>query len=198
MAFVDIQALADVQLDAIADVDAIDNRKYLKPLIDLLPPGIAWTREWQALLTDVLRACAAEFSRVARGARQIRKYEIDPRTTSWLIDEWEDFLGLPICSPGPEDLASRRAAAYAKLIGRGFAVLAFITEVALALGYVITVYEYYNSVMHADSPCDHKLFGEEWKHVWKITTPSGANDELLVCTLTFYNPSHTILIIEFT
>jgi uncharacterized protein YmfQ (DUF2313 family) len=116
---------------------------YLAMLQALLPRGIAWTRSPEAGLTKVLHAAADELERVDRSARLLPE-EINPATTINALTDWERVLGLPDqCLPAGTSFQERRAAVLAKLTDVGRHDLAFWEDLAVTLGYTVSVEEHW-------------------------------------------------------
>ena len=68
--------------------------QYRQALQSLLPPGPAFTREPNALLTKLLDALAQELYRADLRAAQLID-EAFPDTTTELLPDWERVAGLP-------------------------------------------------------------------------------------------------------
>lgn len=102
----------------------------------LLPSGPAWTRAPDAVLTTLLDALAQEFARVDVRADELIA-ELDPRTTTELLEDWERAFGLPApCMPASQTLADRRAALWAKMTAIGGQSRAYYFEQMRKLGFV--------------------------------------------------------------
>ncbi len=142
-------------------------RHYREQMQALLPRGAAWPRADEAFLTKALDGFAEEFARVGARAEALPA-EIIPSTTTELIADWERVLGLPDPCVGrlEETLAKRRNAVVAKLTGGGSASRAYYIELALQLGYVITI-------------------TEPSTHTWLITAP--------ITTVTYFNVGSSVV-----
>lgn len=117
-------------------------REYAEAIGALLPRGEVWARPegstWQRLLLGL----AGELSRAAGRALDLER-EVDPRTTTELLPEWEEFLGLPDPCAGPTpDVLTRRAAVVAKLLDGGGTTAAYLIALAARLGYAVTIREH--------------------------------------------------------
>jgi uncharacterized protein YmfQ (DUF2313 family) len=109
----------------------------------LLPRGLIWLAALSPRLHALLLGMAAELSRVHNRKLDLLD-EMDPRTTTDMIDAWERALGLPdpCVQPPPSTLAERREAAHAKYIASGGQSRAYFIALALtALGLTITIEE---------------------------------------------------------
>lgn len=144
---------------------------YLSHLQALLPPGAAWPREPDAVLTRVLAAEATGLTRAHNRALDLLD-EADPRTTVELLAEWERLCGLPdACTAGAAlTLAERRAAVVGRLTARGGQSRRYFVGLAAATGYPgATVTEF--PAFRVGSPCTAALHGEAWRHVWRLNVP---------------------------
>lgn len=80
---------------------------WLHALQQVMPRGKAWPRELNANLTKFLRAFAARLSRVEGDADSLLE-EMRPETTTQLLTDWEEYLGLPECQPLSSTISARR------------------------------------------------------------------------------------------
>jgi uncharacterized protein YmfQ (DUF2313 family) len=82
-------------------------------------------------------------SYVRSGARAVNLIDdASPATTSELLPEWEESLGLPDpCTPLNPSTAQRKAAVLAKFLATGGQSPSYFIAVAAALGYPITITE---------------------------------------------------------
>ncbi len=184
-------------IEGTAELDVVDE-SFLPRLQALLPPGVAWSRDSDTELTALTRALSYEFSRVKKRTLDFME-ELDPQTTTEMIDDWERVYGLPDECDLPVTLAGRRSALHAKMLGGVSPTLSNIIAVAAAVGYTVTITEYTSADMFTCiSPCNAALYSREWMYVWTVTTPSGADDEGLECALDAITPSHTLLVMNFT
>lgn len=109
--------------------------KYRQLIQDLLPRGHLWEVLSQPKLKALLESMAVELARVDdRG--QDALLEVDPRTTTELISDWERLVGLPDeCTPIGATLEERRQLVlrkYTSVGGLSAAYYEFLTE---QLGY---------------------------------------------------------------
>src|SRR3546814_16731414 len=97
----------------------MDRAAYLAQLQTLLPPGDAWPRDPDAVLTRMLDAFAAALAQVDGRAGDLIT-EADPRSTDELLEDWERVTGLPDPCAGDEQTAEgRRGRVVKKLPNRG-------------------------------------------------------------------------------
>lgn len=109
-----------------------------KAILNLLPYGVGITKDLTSNIYKLALGLAEEFCRIEQRAAELL-VEIDPRSTTELISDWERVLGLPgECIDLAETLADRRAAVVAKLISRSAQTKAFYIQLAASIGYTIT------------------------------------------------------------
>lgn len=181
---------------------------YLSQLQALLPPGAAWTREQNAVLTMLLAGLAEELTRVDQRAEDLLD-QIDPRTADELLPDWETVLGLPdSCTGDLDSVVNRLNAAYGTLTATGGASRAYFIAVAESLGFTVTISEYQPFAVGISAAGD-PLYGTDWLYAWLVNAPettitefavgiSSAGDplrswgnELLECAITKLKPAHT-------
>lgn len=110
--------------------------EYRSQLQALLPPGAAWTREPNAVLTKTLHAIADELARVDVRADELLT-ESDPRATFELLGDWERAFGLPAtCVPAGQTTTERRNALAAKVAALGGQSRAYFLKLASDIGFV--------------------------------------------------------------
>lgn len=184
--------------------------QYARQLRALLPPGLAWPTDGDAVLTATLDAAAVELSRLDARAADLER-EWHAPTTLELLSDFERVLGLPDpCMPAPESISQRRAAVVAKLIALGGASPAYFIELARSVGYEITITEFRPFRVGRSSAGD-PLSNGDWPHAWQVNGlqdtfgvfRAGENsagdplrwwgNQLLECLLSIYKPAHTIL-----
>lgn len=173
--------------------DAV-NERYVRPLLQLLPPGPIWEYESGDDMYELIRAMSYPFVRVAERVQDLLE-EYDPRTTTELLSDWERVLDLPGDNPNPATtVAGRRAAVHALLLGHGDPTLGFYEGVAEGLGYDATVvHKQYNPFVPGYRAGD-PLTNHEWAFVWNLLGMSdGAGDTLLKWTVEQTVPEHTAL-----
>lgn len=114
-------------------------QKYKQLLIDLLPKGRLWDTINQPELERLLEITATEFDRVDARA-QDALFEVDPRQTIELLEDWERLLGLPDeCTPDDADEVTRRDQIVQKYTNVGGISAAFYEYLIAQLGFEATV-----------------------------------------------------------
>lgn len=180
--------------------------KHAELLKRLLPP-VAYDQNAPLLSAD-LEADGNALD-VAQIAADLILTEADPRTTYYLLPDWERVLGLPDPCSGPmPTIELRRAVVVAKISMKGGQSRAFFIALAAKLGFAITITEFKPySVM---SPVNAPLCGESWCFYWRVNGPltamrrfsviSGVNEPLsfwantlLECAIKRFKPAHTVV-----
>lgn len=188
---------------------------YAQAMTNLLPRGPAWSRDPGSNLAALMGALAPTYERSGAAAAQLIA-DIFPGTTTALIPEWEETLGLPDpCTPANPSLEQRRASVLAKFIGSGGQSIPYFISVAAALGFTITVTEFRPFTL-GWSHLGTALAGPGWESVWQINAPtitasrftlghSDLGDPLwsignaeLECRIRVIAPAHTILIFKYS
>lgn len=114
---------------------------YAGQLRALLPVGAAWSAQPGALLSRLLLALGDELARIGANAEALRP-EVDPRTTSQLLPEWELTAGLPDpCVTAAQSIEQRRTALVARLTATGGASKGYFIALARSYGYTVTIEE---------------------------------------------------------
>lgn len=188
----------------------LDASQYLSQIQALLPPGVAWTRDPGATLTQLLAAVAEEFARIDVRADALLE-EADLRTAYELLPDWERVLGLPdecVVSAG-QTLQSRRAAIVSRLTAIGGQSIMHFIDMAATLGHTITIAEVRPSRAGVLQAGDELVGMESHVHYWQVTVPtvttyafvaggSTAGEELgywqpseLECVFARTKPAHT-------
>lgn len=82
--------------------------------------------------------------------------ELDPRTTTELLEDWERVAGLPdSCAPAAQTLDARRKALVGRLVATGGQSRGYFVDLAWARGYAITI-------------------TEPARHQWRVIVPESA------------------------
>lgn len=110
-------------------------------LQQLMPRGKAWPRDQTAALTSLLRGFSARLNAAETNADLLLK-EMRPETTELMLEEWEDYLGLPECNAIPDGFERRRDVVVEKYHRKGgLAPWQIEQAVKDALGFTIQVTE---------------------------------------------------------
>lgn len=187
-----------------------DTTQYLHLLQQLLPPGAAWPREPEAVLTKLLSAFADGLSDTHNRAIALVG-EADPRTANEMLADWEAVAGLPTaCLAGLDQTAAeRRLTLHAHVTSRGGQSRAWFITLAATLGYEITITEFrpLKAGFKAGAPCA----GAAWWYVWQVNAPETTirtfragiskagepvrtwGNERLECEISRRKPAHTFV-----
>lgn len=191
---------------------AVNEDDYIHLLSALLPPGPAWT------VDDVaIKGTAPSLLRVHRRADSLM-LEIDPRTTTELINRWEKCCGLPDeCIPsGTQTLRQRQQRLDAKVNLAGGINEAFYLAQLVALGKPgATITRYDKSTFTCTSKCTDGVYSTDWRYYWQVNMPSSTDttwmtcndpcdsairiwgDTVVECVLNKLCPSHTYVIFKY-
>lgn len=190
---------------------------YLRQMQALLPPGPAWPKDDDALLTRMLGALAAELARVD-GRVQKLVDEDDPRLAAELLLDWERVAGLPdtcvALSGQTQSIAQRRAALVARLTMLGGQSKAYFIALAASLGYTVTITEF--RPFRAGQSRSGDPVATNWQFAWQVNAPLNTvtpfragnavagdpinswGNKLLECVLSRFKPAHTTVVFAYT
>ncbi|VWX62614.1 YmfQ family protein [Sphingorhabdus sp. 109] len=147
---------------------------YAVQLRQLLPQGFAWDFTADSNLAALIGGLAEEFARID-GRSAVLIEEADPRTTLELLSDWERVAGLPdACFGQPDNIAERQVALAQKVSGIGGQDIAFYTELAARLGYVVQIAEHRSA--RIGMRCDEPLNGADWDFAWTVMVQSFEGD----------------------
>ena len=168
---------------------------YRQQLIQLQPRGKALPIEdtvWQQLLGGM----AIEFSRV-HGRMDSLAGEILLQSTSELLDEWEQSVGLPgSCAPAAASDAERLERIIARLAEIGGQDPEYFIGIAARYGIEITIDEDAIPFEVGVHGMGDPVGGDEWRYVWYAhvdPAPSVAVRELLQCVFKSIAPADRVL-----
>lgn len=190
---------------------------YLRQMQALLPPGPAWSKDDDALLTRMLGALAAELARVDSRVRQLVD-EDDPRMAAELLLDWERVAGLPdtcvALSGQTQSIAQRRAALVARLTMLGGQSKAYFIALAASLGYTVTITEF--RPFRAGQSRSGDPVATNWQFAWQVNAPLNTvtplragnavagdpinswGNKLLECVLSRFKPAHTTVVFAYS
>ncbi|MGF1708421.1 YmfQ family protein [Enterovibrio baiacu] len=155
---------------------------WLDVLQQLMPQGLAWPRDDEANQTKLLRALAKQLADIDAQADALQQ-EMTPANARELLDEYEQYLGLPECGAPQQQIAERQAAAVEKDQRKGRLQAWNIEQRGADLGFHITVEEHFPH--HCLRGCTYPLYEEKYRHLLRIrvhgTDEGDANT--LECTL---------------
>lgn len=148
---------------------AMNVQDYQQSGLNLLPNGKAWPKMPGSLLAQLMLATGEEFARVD-SVNDALLNEIHPDRAFILLNDWEDFAGLPDCSIDRDaTIDSRRSALKTKLTMAGSLCIPFYEQLAASRGYSITLVERYPH--HCLRDCNYPLYPEaNWFRVFAYVT----------------------------
>lgn len=188
--------------------------QYREQLKALLPPGNAFPRDPGNNIEKLLDGMAQELARLDGRAQKLVR-EANPMTTSELLLDWERVAGLPDNCSGTlaNTLQGRINALVSKVASVGGQTKQYFIDVAAALGYTVTITEYFAFV--AGSHAGDAVSNDDWAFTWRMNAPettvisfragrsaSGeplrtwGNDEL-ECKINQLKPAHTHVIYSY-
>lgn len=144
--------------------------EYLRLLLQLMPPGAAWTRAVGSSIYKLLSGLAPEFARAQARAVDLLA-EFNPATAVEMLDEYEEINGLPdACGTPPTTTEDRQAALAARLLDTAGHNPADYQALAEALGHPGTSIHRrpYPPFRAAIGRAGGRLYGNEWAHVFGV------------------------------
>ncbi|MES2034885.1 MAG: putative phage tail protein [Pseudomonadota bacterium] len=187
---------------------------YTQALTALLPRGRVWPKDPGSAQHAVMAGFAPTFQRLDARAQTLL-VEAFPATTTELLPEWEDSLGLPDPCDGPDQTVDqRRAQVLNKFVSAGGQSVLYFEGVLARLGYptaTITQYAPFRvGIDHVGFP----IYGIEWIYHWTINLPTlsifwfevgvssvpgplfAISDQAVFCVIDDLKPAHTT--VDFT
>lgn len=143
--------------------------------------------------------------------------EMDPRTTTVMLPDWERVYGLPdacIVAYGIQQSISERRAALVSLESmQGGQDKPFFVALAAAMGYAITIDEGAPHVTEHNT--EHPVYDEKYRYIWIVNAPlynirelTSEDDtematavwgnKLLECRINRFKPAHTHVIFAYS
>lgn len=190
---------------------------YAQALFDLLPRGLAWTRDPASVLGRLLRAFAEELARFEFRVRDLVR-ESDVRQTHELLQEWEEWLRTrEHCPELGATEEERRFALQLRLATPGGQNAYHYAQVAQLLGYEIEVedFEEVQEFRVGISTVGEALWNGEWVFVVIVHAPTispiffraglssageplaTSSSERLTCELDRIKPAHVFFLYQF-
>lgn len=168
---------------------------WIAALQAMLPPGRAFTREPDSVLSKLLGAIAAMFLATQLKLEDLLE-QADPRHATSMLPDWERFLGLPDhCTPAGQQLADRQRAAFQRLTEQGGQSRAYFIGLANLLGEpAVTISEFKRFT--CTSNCNQAVISQADLFAWRVNIPRAAlNPRVMTCNspcnvaLQAYTPS---------
>lgn len=160
----------------------------------LLPPGRAWSRDDGMSVADYCDALGIIYAQQDSDCVQMLG-NFFPSTATQGLDEWNASLGLPDeCMGAPASQAANQQQITARLTATGGQDIPYYTQIALALGFQISITEFSPTKPGGDPPAGMITKAADWAHTWRVNilnSGSAPATSLLQCLLERYKPAHT-------
>lgn len=153
-------------------------KQYQSMVGHLLPYGPAWDKT-----EPILLSLALTLSKTHLRLDDLMQ-EIDPKTTTELIDRYEQICGLPdsCYSVESQTLSMRRDRLDSKINLTGGINKDFFLQVLHANGYQdATITNYNNDVFTCESTCEDYLYDEAWRFYWIVNIPHDYQITAMTC-----------------
>lgn len=160
---------------------AVTLQAWLSALQALLPPGRAFTREPDSILSKVLGAIAAMFLATQLKLEDLLE-QADPRRSTSMLPDWERLLGLPgRCAPTGLQQADRQRAAYQRLVEQGGQSRSYFIGLAALMGEAgVTITEFKRFT--CTSNCNQAVISQADLFAWRVNIPRAAlNPRVMNC-----------------
>jgi uncharacterized protein YmfQ (DUF2313 family) len=143
---------------------------YVAALKSLLPRGRVWPRETGTVMDTALNGLAGQWARTDSDAVGLLA-DAFPVTSTDLLPEWEETLGLPDPCAGPAPtLQTRRAQVVARFTAQGGQSIPYFVAFAQALGVNITIQEC-SGFRCGISTAGQAINGPQWAFAWYVIAP---------------------------
>ncbi|AZQ10172.1 YmfQ family protein [Shewanella khirikhana] len=141
--------------------------QWTASLMAQMPRGILWPREVTLDLNKYAAGYAPRLERAEASADELL-YEMRPETTTKLLDEWEEYLGLPECkSDLGNNIEYRRYAVVEKYHRKGGLQAWNVQKLATDLGFTVEVDEAFPH--HCLRGCTYPLWGPQYRYIMRVT-----------------------------
>lgn len=152
---------------------AVTVSAWLSALQAMLPPGRALSTEPGSVLARLLQAVAARILALQQVLQDLQR-QMDPRSATDLLTDWEGLLGLPdACAPQGQNMFDRRQIAYGKLTERGGQSRAYFIDLAARNGEPgVTITEF--RPFTCNGTCAGNLGSVADAFVWRVNIPRAA------------------------
>ena len=138
-------------------------------LLKLLVPPVAYDRTGIALSAE-LTAIGNQLDASQTMVDELL-IELDPRTASALLPEWEAAYGLPDeCYAATDTVTDRRVRLAGKVAEIGGLSKPYFLNLAKQLGYVDVAINQFNPST-CEMACDDALRDESWRFAWEVVIP---------------------------
>lgn len=187
---------------------------YTQAHAQFMPIGLAWPRKSTSVLMRLVRGLSAAAPRLEALLNTIAR-ELDPRSASVLLPDWETFAGLPDeCSIDGATVSERRAALHSKLVSTGGASAEYFIGLANAMGRPGATVTEFPVARFGRAHFGDRFHGLQWRHVWQLNLPGDgyvsarfmdrfgvrfhqSSNGALECRVVKLKPSHTKVLFEY-
>ena len=146
---------------------------FQQVLLGLLPEGPIWPRDVDSMVYQIMGVLAPPYGRNAAAAVDLL-VDAFPATTTDLLPEWEETLGLPDPCQGPNPtIQQRQAQVLARFVGLGGNSVSYFVDYAAYLGYPITITQFKPAVI-GQLRVGQQLWGPAWAYAWQVDAPTAA------------------------
>ena len=134
---------------------------YTQAFLSLLPQGQAWPKRAGSVLVQTCDGLCEYWGYVDGRAADLLERESDPRQTFELLPDWERNWGLPDpCYQSPQNIGQRQLALVMRMTMEGAQLREFFIQIALMIGYTITITEYRTFICGIDRCGDNRVYGD--------------------------------------
>lgn len=142
-----------------------DAESYAREMFARLPRGALWPERFTGVWSKFLLAIGCEFGRLRQEVLHLIA-ELDPRTTSDMLTDWEQAYGLPDqCVAPPTTDAERTRRLLTLVTMKGNLRKHFIEGIAYDIGVDVLLEEFAPATMGV-SRCGDRMDGHGWR--WAI------------------------------
>lgn len=135
----------------------------------MLPRGVIWRREPDAVQSVVVDALATTYQRSSERAEELLADALPVRPVE-LIGEWEETLGLPDPCVGVQStLQQRQRQVATRFAAAGGQSPSYYIKVAADLGFTATVEEFVPGLIVDVGTVEQPLTSDPaWSHIWRL------------------------------
>lgn len=152
--------------------------QWTNSVLAQMPRGILWQRATSLDLYKYTQGYAPRLESAEASADSLL-LEMRPETTLQLLDEWEEYLGLPECTLEPVSSIEYRRAAVAEKYHRKGGLQAWnIQKLATDLGFTVAVNETFPH--HCIRSCIYPVWEQKYRHILRVTV-FGIPDAYMNC-----------------
>lgn len=141
--------------------------QWTNSLLAQMPRGVLWQRSTSLDLYKYTQGYASRLQQAEASADSLL-LEMRPESTLQLLDEWDEYLGLPECTPNPpSSIEYRRYAIVEKYHRKGGLQAWNIQKLATDLGFTVEVDEAFPH--HCLRSCTYPLWEQKYRYILRVT-----------------------------